>query len=502
MDSKRWVSAHRTRVLVAWSVLLGGALAVVACGDDPPAGAGSDGGSAGMASAGESSSAAGFGATGMVGGGEGGGGPASGTAGSGAEGGAGLGGADGDGLGIDEFCGTLQVRAREWLRECRFIFGDSSGWWGAQNIDSFCSSGRDAIDAGRLVYDPVQAEACAALSVGDCEDVEAFAFGAGSAQAGFLQSNVCQGVVTGTVALGDECHAHSTKYASECAEGFCPSNACPGACTAYSAVGGACDGATTACDPALAFCNGENECQAYAGVGDACGLIRCAPGDFCGYDAVELQDVCVATVAVGEDCEPRLNQCQGLATCHEGTCVDMVELDQPCLNNTNCPVDAYCAGTCQPRAALTEDCSNNVQCVEGAGCDADICVLLGDAGEACPCAEGLWCDAANECQPRGDVGDACDPQYLGTCSVPLFCDPATSTCAARAALDEACNFAHPLDSCAEGLHCACAANCQPTHVAPAVCRPRLAEGEDCGAAPECLTGICTASKCVTDPSCL
>jgi hypothetical protein len=494
MASKRWVSAS--------SVLLSGALVVAACGDDPPAGAGSDGGSAGQASAGESSSAAGVGATGTgVDGGKGGGSGAPGSAGSSEEGGAGLGGASGAGLSIDEFCDTLQVRAREWLRACRFSFGDASGWWGAQNIDGFCSSGRDAIDAGRLIYDPAQAEACAALSLDGCQDIEAFAFGVGSAQAGLLQSSECQGVVAGTVALGDECHAHSTKYASECAEGFCSSNACPGICSAYSEVGGDCDGFSTACDPALAYCDGQNKCQAYGALGDTCTVIQCAPGDLCRYDAEQQLDVCVGQVALGDDCAPRLNQCRGLATCLEGTCVAAVALDEPCLSNANCPATAYCAVTCQPRAALTESCANGVQCVEGAGCAADICVSLGGAGEGCPCAAGLWCDAANECQPRGDVGDECNPQFLGTCAVPLFCDPATSTCAERAALDETCNFAHPLDSCADGLHCSCAANCQPAHLAPATCKPRLADADDCRGAAECLSGICTASKCVADPSC-
>jgi hypothetical protein len=482
-------------------LLLGAALASGACGDDASSkkGQGDQGGAGGDAAAGEPAA----GGSAVVGGGttgEGGTAPSgiAGNADAGQTGEGGAGGAAAAGITLDQFC-ELQVRAREWLRECRPFFGDASGWWGAQNIDQFCSSGREAIEAGRLIYDPVQAAACAELSVGGCEDIEAFAFGVGQPQSGFLQSSVCEGVVTGTVALGDACHANSQLYASECVEGFCSSDACPGTCTAYSEVNDSCDGSSSACDPATAYCDAE-QCQPLSGVGEPCdGLLPCAPGLTCwtGIDS----SACVMPVAAGQPCEAATDLCVAGAICRQGECATQVPLGQPCNSATQCPADAYCSETCQQAVPLNGDCSGGQQCVAGTTCVADACRLYGQAGEDCPCETGLWCDAANDCQPPGGVDEACDPRYLGTCELPLFCDPTSSQCVAPAAENDPCNFATPLDSCQAGLYCSCSSGCGVPYQATASCQPRLADDADCSRSEQCLSGTCTNLKCATPPLC-
>jgi hypothetical protein len=492
-------------------MLVGAALVAAACGDDsasrsPRTDQGGAGGDATAAVAGEPAAG---GSDVMTGGRTGeGGSDAVGGLGS-VAGQPGAAGSGSEGMSVDQFC-ELQLRAREWLRECRPFFGDARGWWGMQNIDQFCSSGREAIEAGRLTYDPVQAAACAALSVGGCENIEAFAFGVGREQAGFLQSSECAGVVSGTVALGDPCHADSTKYAGECAEGFCSRDACPGVCTAFSAVNGPCDGISTACDPAQAAC---------------------------------IQNVCVAldpVIGVGEDCSAEPEACIAGAICHEDECALEVPLGAMCDGDAQCPDSAYCSTTCQQRVAVNGDCTDGALCVEGAICSGTTCEALGQDGDPCPCDIGFWCDPDNqcqaplaaggncaitnsqceaplvcvpsgvgasgptamECQTRGDVGDFCNPQYPGTCQVPFFCDPTTFTCLTPAAENDSCNLVVPLDSCEAGLYCSCTSDCTPPHQAVATCQPRLADEADCTRYEQCLSGACTDLKCAPQALCL
>jgi hypothetical protein len=164
------------------------------------------------------------------------------------------------------------------LRTCRVGFGDASGWWGTTNIDTFCSTGRAAVVAGRLSYDPVQAEACAAKSVGDCDSIAAFAF---PSRGGIWNAQECAGVVVGSVPPGGECYADSTQYSSECANGFCGGDSCPGHCQSYAAVGDDCDLETLFCDPAEATCD-AGKCAVYPGPGEPCvSDVTCRPDLLC-----------------------------------------------------------------------------------------------------------------------------------------------------------------------------------------------------------------------------
>lgn len=548
MPSPRRVRATSAFVLRIGSVALGAALALGACSDTPTS---SDrdqqGGAAGASEGGERSARAGRPAGGRAGdsaaegggstSGEGGGGTQS----TGADAGSsGAGAVPDEGISLDDFC-ELRTRAREWLRQCRFSFGDSSGWWGSANIDRFCSSGRAAIDAGRLVYDPLRAAECAALSVGGCDAIEAFAFGVGDPQSGFLRSDACVGVVVGAVQLGQPCHADSQRYANECGEGFCSTNTCPGECTAYSEIDGPCDGTSSKCDPAAAYCNAQNECSPWPALGEVCSAADCAPGLACRSDGDSGS--CVAPVPVGDDCDAALDVCVEGALCYEGECVTEVPLGEPCEGDAQCSTSGYCNETCQARVALSGDCSGGQQCVQGAVCVEGACRLYGQDGEDCPCDTGLWCDADNRCrppfeqgadctqpsddswqarcatplvcvpsafvqdeptayacQPPGGVGDFCVPQYLGTCQVPLFCNVGTLTCLEPAGEGGPCNFAFPRDSCQAGLHCVCSSGCATPHTAQASCQPQLADGEECTTPSECASGWCDGEQHCAPPA--
>lgn len=560
-----WLGVARRHALFCVCALV--ALGVVACSNAtkknaPGDGAGGGAGEAGSASVttgdgGLSSSGAGGSDTGSATGGgstsTGGTGGAGGsdTTGSsaatsaGEAGGAGMAGAGGSaGMGIDAFCELLQARARSWLRECR-SFGDSGDFWGTQRIDRFCSSGRAAVEAGRLEYDPVQAEACAALSVGGCEDIEAFAYSVENIpQAGALQADVCEGVVTGLVPLGGACHGDSTDYAYECSEGYCTTATCPGTCTAYASIGGACDLEPKACDPSVAFCNSEGDCQAYVALGGGCDEAPCTPGDLCRFDETEGSSRCVPSVEPGGNCDPALTQCAQNLECYQGVCVDQVPLGATCVDTAHCPASAYCNGTCVARVPVDGDCSLGQTCVDEALCDGVSCVVPGAEDEPCPCASGLYCDdggtcrvlgavgadcttaegaaapsqceaelrcvpseietgvpVAFACQPQGGAGDPCLPQTANTCRVPFFCHPTNFTCSAPAGADETCNFALVRDSCQADQYCACVLDCDGlAHQATAECTARLDNGSECTTDKSCASSVCS-STCQAESLC-
>lgn len=457
-----------------------------------------------------------------------------GTAGEdGAGGDTGAGGAGG--MSIAEFCELLPPRARSWLRTCRFGFGDASGWWGTENIDRFCSTGRAAVAAGRLEYDPVQAAACAADSFGDCETIAAFAY---PIRNGLWSTNACAGVVRGTVPTGGECYADSTHYSGECAAGFCGGDTCPGHCEDYVAVGDDCDLEALRCDPAEALCL-EGKCTKYSKPGEPC-LSNCRPDLLC---ATELEpETCLERRKIGETCQVN-DQCSG-SVCLRGKCTDQVAMGEPCDLHTNCPSGAYCDGTCKPRLPLAADClDTTVPCLENAQCIDGTCQVLGEEGDACPCDYDLWCDAEDRCRTPGELdadcsraddlliyercasplvcrpsdlddptalsclaqgaeGDPCRPQFSYTCQAPFFCEPVTARCTRPGAVDQPCSPVLALESCQTGLSCRCTSDgCTAATLGPGLCKARVSDGSDCVNNADCSSGSCVAQKCAASTLC-
>jgi len=443
---------------------------------------------------------------------------------------------------VQEFCELLQPRARSWLRTCRLGFGDSSGWWGTDNIDSFCTSGRAAVEAGRLAYDPIRARACAAASVGDCNTIDAFALHTSTSWA---SGDACQGVVTPQVSLGAACHANSTRYSSECKNGFCGGTTCPGTCTAYPKVHESCD-QNKPCDPTVHVCS-AGTCEVYTKRGEACTANSiCGGGLVCALDAPT--PVCAEVRSLGQDCQWP-SQCSGdFTTCSQNKCIEVFVPDTPCPSNI-CPDVAYCDRTtltCKARKPTNGDCSDSdgVWCVEGNYCSsASKCTPYGRDGEACPCADNYWCDASNKCRPKGKLntdcsesttasfmsrceeGLGCRPTAIGqsgpgnfvctaavgqgepcftnfNCQVPLFCEPTSSRCQAPGSKGEACHAGFPLDSCQAGLFCQCTGTgCTAGTTGPGVCQARADNGAACAHSSGCKSGICTNQKCVASTAC-
>lgn len=446
-------------------------------------------------------------------------------------------------MGIDEFCDLLQQRARTWVRECDSL-GDSALWWGTQRIDRFCGSGRAAVNAGRLQYHPKQAAECAALSVGDCDDIEAFAFSINPfPQDSLRKTDACVGVVTAAVELGGACHADSTDYSPECLDGYC-SGGCPGQCSAFLADGDPCDTSRNGCNPATSFCNIDRVCQALVPLGGECrNGETCRRGTICRYDDPTDNSTCVREVPLGADCTSSV-ACEFGSVCYEGNCADQVPVGAPCITTQQCPEGSYCyADECRDYAAPGADCNGGAaQCGPGYICDGSSCEPLGQEDESCPCATGLncadgvcslpgalgevcggpdgpsngceaglWCVptavVAGEpegfhCQPVDGLGDACAPQDPTSCPWPLFCHPQTFTCTERALEGESCNRALLRDSCENGLFCKCTANCGGTEAFESVgqCAPVLTTGEACEQSLECESLAC-AVTCSSGTSC-
>jgi hypothetical protein len=474
------------------------ALAFAACGDDGSSGAPNAGGGPEI-NAGATSSAGGRGsASGGVGHA---GAPAPGSAGSAAGGEPGAAGdgagsvTEADGISLDDFCELMTVRARQWLRDCRNI-ANAEDWWGTLNVTQLCSSGREAVEAGRLDYDPVQARACAALSVGSCDNVEALAYGIRAQQ---LQSNACAGVVKGVLGLGDECHPDSTNYADECAEGYCPPTACPSTCQAFAEADDDCDAVASFCDATRFFCNGEGKCQAFVAPGEPCpNRNECAPGDVC-HSIDDQTALCTTPTALGQPCGPN-DSCAEGGVCFEGECTAQVGLGEACTSSSHCPDGSFCNVTCRAFVELNGDCTLDL-CGAGLTCVDMVCLAQGRVDDDCPCEEGLWCDEAEKCRAPGALDDACSMSDANSCPVPLFCHPQTLRCTEPAVENESCSMVAPSDSCQAELHCVCTQGCASLETAQGVCEPRGDVGTACTAFHDCASGVCAELECAADPLC-
>jgi hypothetical protein len=167
------------------------------------------------------------------------------------------------------------------------------------------------------------------------------------------------------------------------------------------------------------------------------------------------------------------------------------------------PGGASC-GQCAAPLGLGDDCAGagnliGSPCGPGRVCADDVCVALGDTGEACdattaPCYVDLGC-VGGVCGPPAQEGEACTA-LLGECDLwgaALVCNPFTSTCIAGA-------FAQPGEDCGvEGpVPTACAAsNCFPSALS-GTCMAQAADGEACDptegpacqAHAQCVDGVC------------
>jgi hypothetical protein len=198
---------------------------------------------------------------------------------------------------------------------------------------------------------------------------------------------------------------------------------------------------------------------------------------------------------------------------------------------------------CKARIPIDGDCSDaGAICVEDAECVEGVCNELGEAGDACPCVRGLWCDDTDHCrapaplgadctqetwqnsffyrceaplvcepnelgangpadftcQPRRGKGELCVPLH-GTCEAELWCDAASNLCREQGAEGGDCDARLPTDSCQPGLFCECTSNCTADLSRPGKCRALGGTGDECTVAAGCVSGQCVANECA--PAC-
>lgn len=276
-----------------------------------------------------------------------------------------------------------------------------------------------AVDAGRIAYDPVKAQACIdEIAAGDCATLSQRA------------SATCQAALSGSVPEDGDCELNE-----ECQKDlYCKiGDACPGTCSPLEAAGRACSadgqcmsglkcGATGLCvAPAEAggACNqGEPDCTAgYVCLGD--NADQGTPGECVAIEdafAGETGDACSLTRLCKTELSCEIEAVSPIA----GTCVEHVAADAACQVAVpdECPTNQYCKlginpladGACTVRPAAGEPCAQGLGgatlCAAYARCDGGVCRELAAAGEGCSasatcysgrCENGA-CVAGNGCQ--------------------------------------------------------------------------------------------------------
>jgi hypothetical protein len=337
----------------------------------------------------------------------------------------------------------------------------------------------------------------------------------------YCSNNVC----TLKIAQGGVCATNNQCGTGFCTDGFCCNSACGATCQACSnaktgGTNGSCGNVTGGQDP-------DNECAAIAcqtgacsGTGATCGFS--SSGTLCGS-----AQGCAAGVQTNQD------------TCNaSGTCVDQGTINcgvYACngaglICNTSCAVVGDCASgfVCKPATNTCVQCVTDPDCPMGQACDGATNTCKLDLGQTCSqanqcaggfCApEGVCCNTAcsgtcQTCAPPGGSAGTCVDVPTGfsdnTCAAPTQACNSGQAC--DGAFGQACASNNQCasdicggSSCVSGvlMPCALNADCDAgrTCVTDAafgagakVCKTPAAGA--CGAANECVSGMCTASVC-------
>lgn len=313
----------------------------------------------------------------------------------------------------------------------------------------------DAIQAGRVNYDPAGVRTCLDFIEGlSCAELN-------EVPGEFLDH--CP-ILSGTVADGDDCildqecatpHALCNEV-TKCGPGYC----CVKGCTPPAALNETC-------------IEGEKECE---------------PGSYCVYDG-------------------------------EGYICASGDVDARCQFNGDCETENYCedvSDSCKPEVASGAPCVQDEQCPGAETCIGnDLAPALG-VGATCGRSdrEGDMCDG----QCFGFYCDQPDPSALGTC-VPYLqeegadcsslrcaefgwaCDRAADQCVPRPRLGEPCNDDTDVGECGFGLFCTSEITGDPE----GVCATQLPDSEPCTSPRQCDSGICDGPEgdttCQPYPGC-
>lgn len=267
----------------------------------------------------------------------------------------------------------------------------------------------DAIDTGRVTYDPEHVYSCVAKIA---------ELGCNLQSTRFMILSPCDEVLRGNLEQGAGCSVDI-----ECSgAAFCNMRGgCPGTCTTLLTEGEECEESDD-CRNGLVCSEVGGTCNAQAGPDEACDDAagkRCRLGLACvGVDGGAGQGgTCKTEREIldgkkGDSCNAGTGDLcdEGLSCAASGsllspvwTCVASVGSGEPCTlaAPTQCPEGEYCAGTSiEPGSASLEG----------------TCTALPGAGEACAedpsdpnggCAAGLFCETDNKCHPVNRLGEPC-----------------------------------------------------------------------------------------------
>jgi hypothetical protein len=214
----------------------------------------------------------------------------------------------------------------------------------------------------------------------------------------------------------------------------------------------ACDNMFTGTIADGGACLNDQQC-----VSATCDRSACASTNACCPGACVAPVSAVGTTAVGVACGTNGDCVEG-AFCATGraasVCTALLAAGQPCDDSTQCVLGTACIVTPSSNGAL--------QCASPPG-QGDPCAAPG----SCNSPKDFCDPASSTCQPRLDVGAACDPAAAG-CVAYAYCG-AGGTCVARGAVGAACDPAPAASTCLAGLSCAggtCALPTQPVCSSP------------------------------------
>ena len=205
-----------------------------------------------------------------------------------------------------------------------------------------------------------------------------------------------------------------------------------------------CDGSET-CD-SVADCQAGSAPDCSDGVGctddscnegaDSCDNIanhaNCGNGQYC--DGVEICDTAA-------DCLPGTPPpCDDGISCTDDSCNEVTDSCDNVANDDNCANGLWCDGdeTCDPvsdcQAGTPPNCDDTVSCTNDS-CNDTLDICEHDADDTL-CDNGDWCDGDETCDLTADCQDGTKP-----------CDPLTETC------NETTDTCEPLSSCPAGHLC-------------------------------------------------
>lgn len=332
-----------------------------------------------------------------------------------------------------------------------------------------------AIKDGTAVYDKGKGAAClAALKNSKCSD------GSSSFEAVIgLAAASCDGVVSGTLAVGASC-----THSDTCKDGYCKldpaKDGCPGVCAANPVKDESCT-SSAPCAPGL-VCRGAKCSDKQKGAsGDACGeSAPCDAGLLC------AKNKCAGGGKDGEACVD--DECQPGLVCDGATdkCALAVAEGQVCkaagFGGSNCAQTLDCvADKCLKLKKIGGTCADSKECFGiDTECKAGVCAAIPISAKGGPCKPADF---------------AAGSLFAFGCQYGLVCDGATKTCADLPSAGQPC-AASGDKKCAAGLGCV-------TDGAKKTCVPLAKDGEACGDTvnPKCVPGLtCQQGKCAT-PKC-